>query len=344
MRKFSEIVKEYELLDLSNRNNMLFDEYHFNKYFNELIENSNNLHLDESTARYKGQFELCEFLTFELLKKHSNNCTIKFNKNELTNFDNIFFNSIKINYDSNLNNEGGYSKKLDNEFNLNDIIISVNSNSNKRYENIFSVISHELKHAWQDYHKMLVNSSIDIISSSKLYKEISQNLDKLTVKGIVSQIIYRCFDIEYDAYASEFSTEFKIELYKNNPKSLQDCLEIARKIPSYSEIFKVYHWCIYLDVHNILKLSTKTKEIKITKQELLDEINRLKNDNISWDKFKNKYINKLRKLALKICNVLANSYYEYINELENEINESFFTKHRFFVEIERGKIIKNNKL
>ena len=308
--------------------NYQFDELFVNIEYDQITNNSTQLHLNESDAQYKGQFALSEFLTFEILKKHSTNITISFDKQDLEdNFDNIFFNKIVVKYIKMKNNSGGY-KREDNE-----ILIFINSEDNKRYENIFSCISHELKHAWQDYKN--IYTSISNLSKTNLYLKSVENLSK----SLAANIIYRCIKHEYDAFASEFSSEFKIEVYKNNPSSLQDCIKLARKTQVYDEIYKFYNICE--------NLNKKEKYFNFTKDYILNEAKEILNKYISWEQFYKKYVNRLRKLFEKLCNIIANVYYMYIDEMEeqnSEISESIMIRptRKYLIKLKREEIIYND--
>lgn len=310
MKKLSKFIQEQ-----SRSFDMLF----IQQCYDMLLENRYNYHILESDAQYKGQFELSEFLTFEILKKHSNDCKLKFAKNELKNkFDNIFFSKLQLIY-KDIDNSGGYDNKNS------EIIIYINSKENVKYENIFSCISHELKHAWQDYKK--IHTSIKNLSSTNLYLNSVKDLKK----SLAANIIYRTINHEYDAFGSEFSSEFKIEVYKNEPKSLQDCAELAKKTNVYNEIYQLYNICE--------NLNRKNEYFGYTKEFILDEANKVLDKEITWQNFYNKYVNKLRKLFEKLCNIVANIYYKYVDENE-KINESYNGKStKFLVKLYRKGII-----
>lgn len=322
-----------DFIELQSNKYTELDEAYINEYYNEICENAITLHLNESNARYKGQYELSEFLTFELLKKHSKDCEIEFKKDELEKFDNIFFDKITIKYSDNLKDSGGYKKNKTENPNFREISISVNSNENVKYENIFSVISHELKHAWQDYKEIYVDDYIEKIAQSDFYKRVTKNLNKIDDEGLASNIIYRIIDIEKDAFASEFSTEFQIEVYKEKPKSLQDCIELARRSTVYNEVYTYYSICLALDKND--------SYLVFSKDELLNQARKLlKKKNLTWEDFNRKYVNQLRKLFGKLCNVVANVYYNYVDEQE-KTNEDYLIRpsRKTIIRLQREEII-----
>lgn len=343
MKSFKKFIEEQNIMKLNIKSKMLFDEYFVSEEYDRLNENSVNLHLNESNARYNGQFELAEFLTFEILKRHSNNCSIEFDKEALKKFDNIFFNKIIVNYTTkNIQNSGGYKPKNKETLSLKEVIINVNSKDNVEYENIFSTISHELKHAWQDYKNIYKDTFLSDVLEDEVYKNTKKYLnDKNFTKSFVSRIINKSFKIESDAYASEFSTDFQIEIYKKNPQLLQDCLDLARSSDVYSEIYDSYFICSYIDKHGEIHL----KDYDITKQDILDISYEIDNKTKTWDKFQKKYLNKLRKQFGKLCNITANVFYKYIDEMEeNKIDEGLIVRpsRKFSIKIQRLiKISKN---
>lgn len=336
MKSFKNFIKEQNKRDFIIKSNMTLDEYFVSEEYDRLNENSVNLHLNESNARYNGQFELAEFLTFEIIKKHSNDCSIEFDKESLTNFDNIFFNKIIVNYDTkNVKNSGGYVPKNEETLDLKEVIINVNSKDNIKYENIFSTISHELKHAWQDYKNIYKDTFLSDILEDEVYQNTKKYLnDKNFTKSLVARTINKSFKIEGDAYASEFSTDLQIEVYKENPKSLQDCLDLARSSDIYSEIYNSYFICSYIDEHGEIHL----KDYDITKQDILDIAYEIDNKTKTWDKFQKKYLNKIRKQFGKLCNVTANVFYKYIDEMEEKkIDEGLIVRpsRKFSIKMQR---------
>lgn len=252
---------------------------------------------ENSNALYEGQFELAEFLTMKLLLKHSYNCEISFNKNELTKFDNIFFDKIKVKYKS-LKNMGGY------KYENNEVIIIINSSEIKRYETILLSISHELKHAWQDYKEDYNDNSPNKISNTKQYKDITNKLtnSNINVMG-AANYAYHCYKMKQDAFASEFATALKIEMNKNNPKDINDCIKLAGTIDIFTDLIR------YRDIFNIL--STHKSIGDLSQEKLLNELYKIKNKKYSWDQFYNVFVRKIEKLFKKLCNIIASLYFEF---------------------------------
>ena len=300
------------------------DEVFIYKNYDEIIKNYYSLQLNESYARYKGQYELCQYITLLITQKKLKEITFSKKELEDKNFENIFFDRITVKYGK-FNNSGAYKGDIDKEnFVIKHVHILVNEEDTK-YESIFSVIAHELKHAWQDYKKIYDKEfTLDnLVASDKVYQECTKHLGKLTPKGLVSNIIYVGKKIEYDAYSSEFSSEFKKLLNKEKPTDINECPNLAKKIESYLYV---------LNINLFIECINNDKEfigLQFSKNDILEEAKKVLNkDELTWQYFYNNYCRKIRKLFSKFCNIIANNYFEYSEELREErikkiTNESF---------------------
>lgn len=286
-----------EFIEYRDRYNDIFEEYKFLTkldfwHFRRIFEHSNSL--------YNGQFELADYLAREIGTVFSKNKTLTFTKDQLKDkFDNIFFDKIEVNYKSMPGeNIGGY------KFKNGTVIININSEDVTKYQSICGSISHELKHAWQDFKTDFSDNSPSIISNSPTYKEIVKELNNknLTISG-AANYLYHIYKIEADAFASEFSTELKICINKNKPKEINDCIEYAETINIFGDLI------IYKSLIN--KLNKQHDVYGINRDSLLKEINKLAKKNYSWEDVNKKIFRKIEKLYNKLCHNIATLFYEY---------------------------------
>lgn len=294
MQLLSEYLSTKFCQNLLSYHQVILEDYDLMKRIDMLhplriLENSNSL--------YKGQYELAEFLTMQVLLKHSDNCEIEFSKDKLKKFNNVFFDKIQIIYKKS-KQIGGY-KIVDNK-----IIITINSSEIKRYESIFSTISHELKHAWQDYKEDYNENSPSNISSTKQYKDITNKLTNsdLNVAG-AANYAYHIYKMEQDAFASEFATALKIEINKYHPKDIQECIKLAGGIDVFADLSRYKEIFYILSTHNSIG--------NLTKEGLLNELYKIKNKRYDWNQFYHVFVRKIEKLFNKLCNIVANMYFEY---------------------------------
>ena len=291
MKKFSDYIKE------QHKYPEIFEEYKFLSkldfwHFRRIFENSASL--------YDGQFELADFLAREIGKNITKNKSISFDKTALEKkFKNIFFDNIEVNYKPQEdNNLGGY------KFKDNRIIININSDEVTKYQTICGTISHELKHAWQDFKTDFSDNSPSVISNSPQYKEIVKELNNknFTISG-AANYLYHIYKIETDAFSSEFSAELKIDIKNNKPKDINDCINYAEEINIFSDLI------IYKTL--IRELNKNNEIFGINKESLIKEINNLSKKNYSWESFNRKIFRKIEKLFNKLCHNIATLFYEY---------------------------------
>lgn len=291
MKNFSDYIKE------QTNYPEIFEEYKFIKklnfwHFRRIFENSASL--------YDGQFELADFLAREIGKNFTKNKSISFDKITLEKkFNNIFFDKIEVNYKPQSNNHLGGYKIKDNK-----VIININSDDITKYQSICGTISHELKHAWQDFKTDFSYNSPSIISNSSQYKKIIKELNNkdFTVSG-AANYLYHIYKIESDAFSSEFSAELKININDNKPKFITDCIKYAEQTNIFSDL---------ISYKTLVEKLNKNEEIfGINRNNLVKEINNLSKKNYSWESFNKKIFRKIEKLFNKLCHNIATLFYEY---------------------------------
>lgn len=264
--------------------------------------------LEVSTGLYDGQHSLADFLAKEIVLavKPNENKTISFTKKELEqrHYSNIFFDKIVIKYQNNEHLAGCTFK--------NDILnIILNSKELTKYQTICSAISHELKHAWQDYKTDFSDNAPSKISNTKQYKNIINKLnnENISVSGAASYA-YHIINVERDAFTSEFSSELKILIKKRKPKSINECIDLAKEINIFNDV------CTFKYLYEYLDKNGDTGQL--SKEDLLDELSKIKNKKYTWKEFYYNFVRKLEKFHDKMCNIIALLYFEYAGPEKKE--------------------------
>lgn len=260
--------------------------------------------VEVSTGLYDGQHRLAYDLMFELLKDVDKNKkinkTIRFTKKELeqTHHINIFFDEIIITY-SNMKHLGGCT------FKDGILRIYINNDEVTKFQTVCSTISHELKHAWQDYKTDFSNNAPSKIAKTKQYRDIVKNLSNENLNAnVAANYAYHIINVERDAFTSEFSSELKILIKKKKPKSINECIDLAKEINIFNDI------CIYKEIYEAVNKNGHFNRI-IFKEDLLEELSKIKNKKYTWKEFYYNFIRKLEKFHDKMCNIIALLYFEY---------------------------------
>lgn len=275
-------------------------------------------YIDESLSLFKGQVNIVVKVATDIMKK-----LVKFNKDFTLSyinkdFDNVeFFKNLQIICKSNINSLANYNNdiKFDNKTNqIEKIIITINTEDNNlEYSDILSLVGHEIKHAWQDYQAYINKSDLTQYVLAKITKNITKSLNDKNV-NILTNIIYRCFKHETDAFTSELALEISQLIKNNNPTTLQDCLKLFRK----TKVFEEFSLLLYfLD---------NTKEDNFS-EELIQKLNIKLDTNYTWKSFKTKYYKSLNKAFQRLCNTGAQIFWKYTDskKMQQELDNLSLT-------------------
>lgn len=286
-----------EYLNSYNGFNSTF-EYELSKHlYIEYCYRLDNIY--EKYSEYDDCIRLASFLDSKINKAVLNNKPIKYNKKQLSNFENIFFDTITINIKKSQYNNAEYDINS-----TTNIVINLEISNTKSGENI-DLIAHELVHAYINY--LLKEKHIYKlfnISKSGYYKEISKK------DTFIKQLLYMSDNNEINSFITQIKTE--ISKFKDKINSSQDALNILKQSP----VFIVYSFMnSVIDDYYNFKLD-KQYIIKFT-----EEFNIINDTNYSEDKvfkvLKQKlYVvnKKLYKKLPKMCiETLNNNFYHNVS-------------------------------
>lgn len=330
-------------------------------YLNEQLEQDLYLtyfqSIDESGGIYNGQIELASFITDEAdkyikenpSKSRNYSFTLKYSKEDLKEYDNIFFNDININFslykgreninassespiiekEKDLYKKYNYDKKEDK---LNLIIIDIigSENIESNWEKIRGRISHELNHLKtlfsiisddlknndqkipQEYHNILHTWKDN--TYSKIIKILNDNNILISNKSkyISNLLIYSFTRFERNAFLSEICSYLFDKSSKL--KKIESAKEEISKCPQYN-IYNIESKIILDEIE--YKWSKKDKKI------FTDTYNEIYNTNKKFKEiikiFRKKIDITIKKLNKNIDILCKN--YRYMNE--NSISYQF---------------------
>lgn len=278
--------------------NYIYEE-NINNYIDENIINdlyclnAIKLQINEGSGLYPGQIETAKFIYNQILKNKD------FNKMEITKFPSLktkFFNKIIIDFIDDKNYEGGYivfdennrsvqwdeDKKIFNYIEFSFSIYSI--------DNLYSIIVHELKHAYRDWMNIKLGKSsiykkiIDI----EYDKFVNINEDDDIFLKVVKLVKYFLTDFEIEALINEMT-----ESLKDNYFTVNSAFKDLNKVEKYVALKSLYNNVQYiLSNEDAFKLYYKEyinllgdKSEKEVKNELKINFNRF------WTKFINHLYN-----------------------------------------------------
>ena len=165
----------------------------YNNYKNIIIENELQLHfyaefivgdcsyneICERYGSYLGQKELILDLAKEMDLIISNNDpedTFILDKNDLSEYSNIFFNKLEIQFSNNtayIPNKSNFINK-DNLFDK--VFIYINPKIYNNYKSIAKALMHEILHAWDNYQSYIKNAKFNLHDLTKIGSKYSKTL------------------------------------------------------------------------------------------------------------------------------------------------------------------------
>ena len=303
MKKITEYLTKYKYDDIDN---IIISECNIDLYSKTpYFEFNNNLY--ESLGIFNGCKEITEYI-FKKLKNNLNDTELLIDISKL-NCNNKFFKEcyLHINYNSKyIEGEAGYISsdghedyneiRYDSEnkiFKFIEIIIYLDKD---HIDNIYSLIMHELIHAYDDYIH-IKKSGFDYSLYNRSKKQNSNiiskhNEDESLIETVCKDILYRLFKDEQTAYIGQLNGELKNKEYKDIKDVIKDLSE--------TNIYWNYKQ-IYINYHNILKskkyieqfcnIYRKLNNTSKSNESIIKELNN------RFNKFWKKFINHIYQIA-----------------------------------------------
>ena len=255
--------------------------------------------LKEFAGLYDGIEDLCNFLSNKIRSHQEKEFKIIYRDEELSRLHNIFFKYIvlKCERSNKYDNDGEYelNSYIDydrNEDKMNCVVIHLYLSSIHNQQDVYSILLHELTHAWDDFNGFKKQSSS--LKRVSYYKNIIKALDGEGAQKTLGQILYYITPSELNARIAELAGSLYIE---DDIVDAHRALQIIKNSDIYKNYIHIGEWvdAIYND--------------KLDKS-FIDNI--CNEYNIVYGKDYTEY--KIKKL-------LYNQYQSAINKIESNIGK-----------------------
>ena len=268
----------------------------------------------ENDCLYKGQRELAIYVAEKILKEKSP--YLVFYKNDLKDFENIFFEKLEIEYST--KDSGFRSKvKFDNEtksFKTVEIVLNTEENKYEFFKHNVKTLIHELDHAYRDWESYIKNEKFHLYDfarpGTRYYKCIQWS--NIAAKDYTKRIIYYLEEFEKSAYLSEIKNDLE-DLSYNNYKELIDLAE------QHSEAYQLYNNLLVSFAELVKHKKLTIRNNAVTLDEFCKEYNDLTEENLSNKEIIEHVIENLSQ-TIKFMNKLLLSIYNKKNKVvENDM-------------------------
>lgn len=271
----------------------------------------------ENAGLYDGIEDLCNFLTNKIRSHQEKLFKISYTEDdrELSKFKNIFFKKIiltcersnKYNNDAEytINSISGYDS-ISKKFNI--VRINVFLSQKHNPQEVYSILLHELTHAWDNYNAYKnnttnLNQANRIINYPKILNLVDYGVDG---EKILGDIMYFLNDIELNAWVASFAGY----LYEYDEISTpQEALKIIKNSDLYKNYINIGEWVTSL-YNNDKRLNQNTVH------QICNSYNKLYNTDYTEYKIKKILYNKYIKAKNKIDSSIGKLCSRYVKELK----------------------------
>ena len=305
----------------------------YNNYKNIIIENELQLHfyaefivgdcsyneICERYGSYLGQKELILDLAKEMDLIISNNDpedTFILDKNDLSEYSNIFFNKLEIQFSNNtayIPNKSNFINK-DNLFDK--VFIYINPKIYNNYKSIAKALMHEILHAWDNYQSYIKNAKFNLHDLTKIGSKYSKTLynDDKNISNICKRICNMVSQAEQNAYLNELTIEldlekFDITKYHSAEEAYKDAYDIFINSDIWYQYSGLWNWFIEF----------KNNSDKNEKELFTKTYNEINNTEYNFNKIYNKLDGLFNKILKKMELVIPKIFRDYYDEQNNKI-------------------------
>ncbi len=273
----------------------------------------------ERYGSYLGQKELILDLAKEMDLIISNNDpedTFILDKNDLSEYSNIFFNKLEIQFSNNtayIPNKSNFIKK-DNLFDK--VFIYINPKIYNNYKDIAKALMHEILHAWDNYQSYIKNAKFNLYDLTKIGSKYSKTLynDDKDISNICKRICNMVSQVEQNAYLNELTIELDLEKFDvTKYHSAEEAYKDAYDIFVNSDI-----WYQYSGLWNWFN-EFKNNSDKNDKELFVKTYNEINNTDYNFSKIYHKLDGLFNKILKKMELVIPKIFRDYYDEQNNKI-------------------------
>lgn len=304
-KKISDIIIENEL------------QLHF--YAEFIVGDCSYNKIYERYGSYLGQKELILDLAKEIDLSISNNDpedTFILDKNDLSEYSNIFFNKLEIQFSNNtayIPDKSNFIKK-DNLFDK--VFIYINPKIYNNYKTITKALMHEILHAWDNYQSYIKNAKFNLYDLTKIGSKYSKTLynDDKDISNICKRICNMVSQVEQNAYLNELTIELDLEKFDvTKYHSAEEAYKDAYDIFVNSDI-----WYQYSGLWNWFN-EFKNNSDKNDKELFVKTYNEINNTDYNFNKIYHKLDGLFNKILKKMELVIPKIFRDYYDEQNNKI-------------------------
>lgn len=268
----------------------------------------------ENDCLYRGQRELAIYVAEKILKEKSP--YLVFYKNDLKDFENIFFEKLEIEYST---KNSGFKRKVkfDNEtklFKTVEILLNTEENNYNFYKHNVKTLIHELDHAYRDWESYIKNEKFHLYDFAKpgtRYYKCTQWFN-IAAKDYTKRIIYYLEEFEKSAYLSEIKNDLE-DLSYSNYKELIDLAE------QHSEAYQLYNNLLVSFAELVKHKKLTIKNNTVTLDEFCKEYNELIEKNLSNKEIKDEIVENLSQTIKFMNKLLLSIYNKRYKVVENDM-------------------------
>lgn len=309
MKALKEYINGYQINIKDSLDLHFYAEFVLNESFKKSYFN-----IYEKYGSYIGQKELIIDLAKEIwftISNHEPADRFILDRKDLDYYSNIFFNKLIIQ----LGNIGSSfvvsNSKFDGKTKLFDVVhINIDYNEIETYNDICSILMHEILHAFNEYMGYITNSKYkldDLVGKGTPYDKTMMLDNKVSIKNICKRILNNIRKWEQNAYIGELSIELeKNEFDITKFGTTQDAYKEAKKLFMNSDTWVQYS-SLLKKLYNINKNDEERKEFEL----VYNEIN---GTNLSFNKIYRKLDSEFNKILAKMERLVPKLFYNYYNE------------------------------
>lgn len=268
--------------------------------------------------------EFASFITkfLEVFASDSKDFSIMFVCKDIPELKNNYFDIIYVNFDDNF-----YDSSIKGEYDITNAkerfvdgrfeYITININKNVDKGKIYSILEHELNHAYTDLQKLINKSdSLEINTIKSKYHLLSHNENDSDFDKLVKNICYLLDKYEQSAYLAQFDGILGDTKFNN----IQDAFnkiydsELYKQIKEFEKIIRSNDDDIF---DALCKSYRKVYNVRYSNEKILNVLNK------DWDHFWNKFVNHIYQCVCDHVREYATRQHVYISYIGNDDKERF---------------------
>lgn len=256
---------------------------------------------------------------YDIVRNKEPEDIIELDKNDVEGFSNIFFNKLIIKLTKNTGYLANKSKYSEKDKLFDQVVIDIDTNEYKTYDDIVKCLMHEMLHAYNEYNSYLKNSPTKLKDLTNIKSSYSKTIDiedELSVSDMCKKILNTIRKWEQNAYISELSVElennrFDLSKYHTTNDAYKAAYDIFTNSDTFRQYSLLWSW--------LLKLKSDGKE---EQEAFANTYNDINSTNLTFNKIFKKIDSQFDKIMLKIESKIPKLFYDYYEEHLKQTNEA----------------------